>query len=85
MDRQQVNILIVEDDPVIGTDIKSLLRHEGFGIAGVAHNAIKALDMLSNRQPNFAILDIHLGVGDTGIQVAEVIHDQYQIPYIFLS
>ena len=85
MDRSELEILIVEDDPVINTDIKSLLKHEGFTIAGIASNGSKALDLLAIRKPNFAILDIHLGSDMTGIEVAEIIHEKYHIPYIFLT
>ena len=85
MDRSSIKILVVEDDPVIATDLKSILNHEGFQVVGVAGNGSRALDLLALRKPNFAILDIHLGTGLTGIDVAEVIHDKYQIPYIFLT
>lgn len=85
MDRSKFKILIVEDDPVIITDLKSLLRHEEFRVVGTANNAHKALDLLAIRAPNFVILDILLGTGPTGIEVAEVIHEKYNIPYIFLT
>ncbi len=85
MDRGALKILIVEDDPIIATDIKSLLKHEGFGVVGVAKNALRALDLLHSAKPNFAILDVHLGKGQSGIDIAEIIHDKYHIPYIFLT
>ena len=83
--KDQMRILIVEDEPVIRTDIKSLLKSEGYIVQASAASASQALDALSAKQCNFAILDIHLGPGDTGIDVAEVIHRTYQIPYIFLT
>jgi len=85
MNRSDLKILIVEDDPVINTDIKSLLKQEGFVIAGIASKGSKALDLLALRKPNFAIVDIHLGGGISGIEVAEVIHEKYQIPFIYLT
>lgn len=85
MDRILLRILIVEDDPVIATDLKSLLNQEGFQIVGVASSAHRALDLLAIRDPNFIILDIRLGTGPSGIEVAEVIHENYDIPYIFLT
>ena len=83
--RENLKILIVEDEPIIATDIKSLLRSEGFGVVGVAKNAQRAYDLLRSGSPNFAILDIYLGTGPGGIDIAEVIHDHYKIPYIFLT
>ena len=82
---EELNVLIVEDEAVIAADIRSLLRSEGCKIAGVAYNGSRALDLLSSTNPNFAILDVHLGTGPSGIDVAEVIHSKYRIPYIFLT
>lgn len=83
--RSALKILIIEDDPVIATDIKSLLRSEGFEVVGTAKNALRAYEMLAACDPNFVIVDIYLGTGASGIEIAEVIHDRYQLPYIFLT
>ena len=85
MNLEELKVLIVEDEAVIAADIRSLLRSEGCGIAGVAYSASKAYDLLSSSQPNFVVLDIYLGPGDSGIDIAEVIHEKYKIPYIFLT
>lgn len=85
MKLEEINVLIIEDEAVIAADIKSLLRSEGCNVVGVAYNVSKALDILSSAQPNFVILDIYLGSGPSGIDIAEVIHDKYKIPYIFLT
>lgn len=80
-----INILILEDEPIIAQDLHSLLESTDFKIAGMCHRGEEALDMLNSRNPNFAILDINLGGGMTGLDVAEIIHDKYHIPYIFLT
>lgn len=85
MESSELRILIVEDDPIIATDIKLLLRKEGLQVVGHAKNAIRAYDLLISTSPNFIILDIHLGTGPTGIDVAEVIQNKYNLPYIFLT
>lgn len=85
MIKSDLRILIVEDDAVINADLKSLLKSEGFDVIGATTRSSKALDILATRKPNFAILDIHLGAGMSGIEIAEIIHTKYQIPYIFLT
>lgn len=85
MDWREIKVLIVEDDPIIALDIKSLLTQQGAKVAGIAQNGSRALDMLYSLQPNFVLLDIYLGPGMSGIEIAEVIHENYQIPYIFLT
>lgn len=79
------NLLIVEDNPLIAADIQSFLQSEGFKIVGIAHDGVEALDMLASRKPNIVILDIHLGTGMSGLEIGEVIHDKYNIPFIFLT
>lgn len=80
-----IRVLILEDEPIIAEDLYSLLETSNFKIAGLSHHGEEALDMLKSRDPNFAILDINLGGGMTGLDVAEVIHTKYNIPYIFLT
>lgn len=80
-----LRVLVVEDDPVISTDIQSLLRSEGYQVVGVAKNALRAYDLLKVAKPDLAILDIYLGTGPGGIEIAEAIHEHYHIPYIFLT
>ncbi|THH39426.1 response regulator transcription factor [Neolewinella litorea] len=85
MSLEAMRILIVEDDPVIRTDLKSLLTSHGLEVVGAAKDAVCAYDLLRSTQPNFVILDINLGTGPSGLEVAEVLHTRYRLPYIFLT
>lgn len=85
MTNSTLNILIVEDDPIIAEDISSLLQEYNYNIEAVAHDAHVAYKYLESQKVDFAILDIYLGDGPTGIDIAEIIHDRYKIPYIFLT
>lgn len=78
-------ILIVEDDPIISFDISIILEKSDYLVSKVCHNATKAIDHLATHQCDAAILDIHLGGGQSGIDVAKIIHEKYHIPYIFLT
>lgn len=82
---EKLNFLIVEDDLVIGIDLKSLLISEGHNVIGTATTGLEAKDLLANRNPDFVILDIHLADAISGIEIAELIHNTYKIPYIFLT
>ncbi len=80
-----VSVLIVEDDPIIAHDISIILEKHGYEVVDVCHKAEKAIDRLSKGGVDIAILDIHLGPGDTGIDIARVIHERLDLPYIFLT
>ncbi len=85
MDPQKSKILIVEDDGIIAEDLNSLLCEKGYSVIGVAHNGTEALDMLETRKPDFAVLDINLGSGMSGLDVAKVVHEKHDLPFIFLT
>lgn len=78
-------VLIVEDDFIIAKDIQVTLSKLGYKIVGVAHDSEKALDMLYSRKPDFVILDINIGGTKDGIDIAEVINEKYNLPFIYLT
>lgn len=80
-----LKILLVEDDPIIAEHLSQLLGSQGAIVIGRAHNGLRALDLLHTCSPEFVICDIHLGSGMSGTEVAEIIHQKYDIPYIFLT
>lgn len=78
-------ILLIEDDPIIGLDLEQLLIKNNFKVVGICSSGIKADDYLANKSPQFVILDIHLGNGPSGLEIAKLIETKYKIPYIFLT
>jgi DNA-binding NarL/FixJ family response regulator len=79
------SILIVEDEPLIAEDIQGYLEESGFGVVGIANSGAMALEMLSKTKPDALLLDINLGSGPDGIELAGIIRQQYQLPFVFLT
>ena len=54
------DVLIVEDDPLIALDFEDTIL--GFGVKTVrtAGNVARALEMIADRAPDFALLDVGL-------------------------
>jgi CheY-like chemotaxis protein len=82
-DRMPNDVLIVEDDPIIALDFEDTIL--GFGIETVrsAGNVTKALQMIADRAPEFALLDVAL-VREKSFAVAERL-DALGIPYAFVT
>ncbi|MEM7368502.1 MAG: response regulator transcription factor [Bacteroidota bacterium] len=78
-------ILIVEDDVFIAQDIQEYLANMQYAVSGIAYDAEDAMKELSGNPPNLVLLDIHLGEGKSGIDIAIMLRDVYQIPFIFLT
>lgn len=56
-----IQTLIVEDDALVAEVHSSYVeRIEGFAVAGVAHRAAEAAEMLAARQVDLVLLDFHL-------------------------
>lgn len=78
-------ILIVEDEALIAAEIESVLRKLGYRIAGKARNGDKALDLLASSQPDLALLDIDIKGTRDGIDLARIIREKYDYPFVFLT
>ena len=77
-------ILIVEDEFVVANALRSTLVQAGYTVTGIAPSAKHADEELQNQQPDFVLLDIHLGGGRSGIDLARKLN-QDNIAFIYLS
>ena len=83
MDR--IKVLVVEDDVFISQDISEYLENMDYEVSGIAYDADDAFKELANNTPNIVLLDINLGDGKDGIEIAEAIQARYQLPFLFLT
>jgi DNA-binding response OmpR family regulator len=67
----RARILIVEDDALLALDLKGHMERAGFSVVGPAASASKALALLAEAGCDAAILDVHLGRGQTSEAVAQ--------------
>jgi ActR/RegA family two-component response regulator len=63
-------ILVVEDDPIIATDLIEALEARQSAEVLVATSLKDAMRMLDGDLPDVAVVDLHLKDGDTGLQLA---------------
>lgn len=80
-----VRILVVEDEPLIADDIANQLRINDFEISAIAYDYEDAVYELKFNIPDAVVLDINLGSGKTGVDIAEVINEKYDLPFIYLT
>jgi DNA-binding response OmpR family regulator len=67
----RARILIVEDDALLALDLKGHMERAGFSVVGPAASASKALALLAEAGCDAAILDVHLGRGQTSEPVVQ--------------
>jgi CheY-like chemotaxis protein len=82
-DRMPEDVLIVEDDPIIALDFEDTIL--GFGVKTIrtAGSVAKALDMIAERAPDFALLDVGL-VREKSFAIAERLA-ALKIPFVFVT
>jgi CheY-like chemotaxis protein len=77
------DVLIVEDDAIIALDFEDTILGFGVKTVRIAANVAKALDLIADRAPDFALLDIGL-VREKSFAIAERL-DALQIPFVFVT
>ncbi len=79
------NILIVDDEFMIAQDLKETLESLGYQSVFRAGSYSEALKVLKQNGIDLVMLDINLNAKETGLDLAEYINKNYQIPFIYLT
>ncbi|MBA3827333.1 MAG: response regulator [Taibaiella sp.] len=85
MPATNVKVGVVEDDLVAAQGIINVLNQLGYIATGPAVSYSEALEMIEKEQPDILLLDIMLhGIKD-GIELAQKVREDYDIPFLFLT
>lgn len=82
---EKTNILVVEDENIVSKDIQYSLNKLGYNIIGAASTGEKAFELAATKNPDIILMDIMLKGDINGIQTAERIKRELQIPVIYLT
>lgn len=80
-----LRILVVEDEMIIGANISLQLSNLGYEVTGIVPRGEEALVHIKENQPDIVLLDIRLKGNIDGIQTAERMQKEYDIPVIYLT
>jgi CheY-like chemotaxis protein len=78
-------ILIVEDDKNVAAVLEARLESYGHSVCAVAETGAQAIQLNRVHQPNLILMDIMLKGDINGIETAEQIVPDYDVPIIYLS
>lgn len=78
-------ILVVEDEVIIGMDIKNSLKKLGYNVPAVVATGEKAIEKAATIQPDLILMDIMLKGAIDGVEAAEKIRTQLNLPVVFLT
>ena len=80
-----IQILIVEDDMIVGAHISLVLAEAGYGVLGLIPTGEAALEQIRVHPPDLVLMDIQLKGNLDGVDTAAEIYQNFQIPVIFLT
>ena len=69
-------LLLVEDEALIGLDLRLTLEERGFVVEGPVRTEAAAMKVLETAEIAMALLDINLGRGRTSFGIARILADQ---------
>ncbi len=80
-----VNILVVEDEIIVAMDIQSRLRKFGYTVLGLADSGEEAIKKAADDSLDLVLMDIHLKGKMDGVEAAQIIHNIFNVPIIYLT
>ena len=78
-----LDVLIVEDDPIIAIDFEDRLLGFGVGSVRTVGSVAQALQAIARRAPDFALLDVEL-IREKSFAIAERLA-ALEIPFVFVT
>ena len=83
--KEQPQILIVEDEPIVAADLKVRLELLGCHVVGAVPSGEKAVAMAGQSRPDLVLMDIRLEGRMDGIEAAQEIRRQWRLPVVYLT
>ena len=81
----KATILIVEDEAIVAADLSSKLGQLGYAISGTTDRGEEAIAFARERRPDLVLMDIRLAGIMDGVEAAEIIRREFDLPVIYLT
>jgi PAS domain S-box-containing protein len=78
-------ILVVEDEDTIATTIQDILKSFGYAVPAVVCSGEEAIQKVVEMQPDLVLMDIRLEGSMDGVEAAEKIRSEFNIPVVYLT
>ena len=77
-------ILIVEDEAIVALDLQLRLQRRGYTVEAV-YNSEDAIQVAETMLPDLVLMDIRLHGKMDGIDVADILTEQFGLPILYLT
>lgn len=79
-----LNVLVVEDEPLIAADIEMILLDLGHEVVGIADTKARALSLIEDHALGMSFVDMNLRDGFTGVEIADALRGA-GVPFFFVT
>ena len=81
----RTKVLIIEDEPLIALDIRTLVEQLGHDVTTIARTHTEAVRGALNSRPGLILADIQLADGSSGLDAVNEILGIEEVPVIFIT
>jgi PAS domain S-box-containing protein len=78
-------VLIVEDEAIVAADLAGKLGQLGYKVVGTVAQGEEAVEMACRLRPQLVLMDIWLKGSMDGIEAADAIRREFDVPVIYLT
>jgi len=79
------NVLIVEDQVLIAWHLSDLVEGAGHRVLAIARDPAEAMEAAARQRPDFALMDIRLHGGSSGLEAARMLFECWGVRSLYLS
>lgn len=84
-DQIATDVLIIEDEPLIAHDLRSIVEELGHRVVGMARTHREAVAAIGEAEPGLILADIQLADGSSGLDAVNEILGELSTPVIFVT
>jgi PAS domain S-box-containing protein len=78
-------IVVVEDEAIVARDIQATLRSFGYDVPEIVTSGEEAIQAAFRLNPDLIMMDIMIRGSMDGVDAAEIIRSQFNIPVVYLT
>jgi diguanylate cyclase (GGDEF)-like protein len=82
---EPARILVVEDEALVGEELRQRLTHLGLAVDGPVRSGTEAIRLVKASTPDLVLMDIRLAGAMDGIHAAGSIRSMCDVPIVFLT
>jgi two-component system cell cycle sensor histidine kinase/response regulator CckA len=81
----KIRIVVVEDESIIAMELRDRLRKLGYEVPAVVSSGEEAIQKTCELNPDLVMMDIMLEGKIDGVEATKQIHQQFDIPVVYLT